>query len=107
MTSTPAAPAPTGLALADFNVPAPTSTPAPLLPLITGEGDAQKPATLRVSDSLTLGVCKREGSNGEPVLARLKPAKAETATEPATEDAWRPTSRISDIARAIAGGLLT
>lgn len=107
MSSTPAAPAPTGLALADFNAPVYAGTPAPLLPLITGKDDAQKPATLRVSDTLTIGVCKREGSNGEPVLARLKLGKAATATEPATENTWRPTSRISDIARAIAGGLLT
>lgn len=80
------------LALQDFATDAPTGEAPPLAPIADD-------AILRVSDALTIGVCKRGA--GEPVLARFKAGKDDAP------DSWRQTARVSDIARAIAGGLLT
>lgn len=84
------------LALADF-ADAPTEPGAPLLPIADD-------AVLKVSATLTLAVCKR--GTGEPVLARFKAGKDGKDGKDATEDTWRQTARVADIARAIAGGLL-
>lgn len=79
------------LTLADFATPTTDGTTVPLVPIAPD-------AILTVSDTLTLAACKR--GSGEPVLARLK-----KGTDGAP-DSWRATPRLSDIARAIAGGLL-
>lgn len=84
------------LSLADF-ADAPTEAGAPLLPIADD-------AILQVSASLTLAVCKR--GTGEPVLARFKAGNDGKNGKPVTEDSWRQSARVADIARAIAGGLL-
>lgn len=85
------------LNLEDFATAEPDSTVTPLV-LIADT------AVLKVSNTLTIGVCKR--GTGEPVLARFVAGKAAKGDKAATEDGWRTTGRIADFARAVAGGLL-
>lgn len=85
------------LKLEDFATPETESTVTPLVPIADD-------AILKVSPTLTLAVCKR--GTGEPVLARFVAGKAAKGDKAATEDGYRTTGRIADIARAIAGGLL-